>query len=107
MEVRLSQMEENISVLEPGNTMKDYITPEHETTFGEDEQKNTTVARADNGEQQVKGFQRGRQSSKYDALILDATLRQSLVALRSLGQRGMRVAAMEIVASGNVKDCSR
>ncbi len=32
----------------------------------------------------------------YDALILDAKLRQSLVTVRSLGRRGMRVAALEI-----------
>lgn len=30
----------------------------------------------------------------YDALILDAALRQSLVAVRSLGRRGLRVAAL-------------
>lgn len=87
--------------------MKDYVMSQNETTFREGGQKNTTVARVDTSEQQVKGFQRGRRSSKYDALILDATLRQSLVAIRSLGQRGMRVAAMEIVDSGNAKDASR
>jgi len=32
----------------------------------------------------------------YDALILDAKLRQSLVTVRSLGRRGMHVAALEI-----------
>lgn len=32
---------------------------------------------------------------EYDALILDAHLRQSLVSVRSLGMRGMRVAALE------------
>ena len=32
---------------------------------------------------------------EYDALILDAHLRQSLVSVRSLGRRGMRVAALE------------
>ncbi|MGI9057763.1 MAG: ATP-grasp domain-containing protein [Ktedonobacteraceae bacterium] len=87
--------------------MKDYVTSQHETTSREGGQKNTMAARADNGKQQVSDFQRERQSSKYDALILDATLRQSLVALRSLGRRGMRVAAMEIVNSGKAKDCSR
>jgi predicted ATP-grasp superfamily ATP-dependent carboligase len=35
-------------------------------------------------------------SGPYDALVLDAKLRQSLVTVRSLGQRGMRVAASEI-----------
>src|SRR6266516_3986433 len=32
---------------------------------------------------------------KYDTLVLDARLRQSLVTMRSLGQRGLRVAALE------------
>jgi predicted ATP-grasp superfamily ATP-dependent carboligase len=32
----------------------------------------------------------------YDALILDAHLRQALVAVRSLGHRGLRVAALEV-----------
>src|SRR5438552_13079867 len=31
----------------------------------------------------------------YDALVLDARLRQSLVTVRSLGSRGLRVAALE------------
>ncbi|HYX49229.1 MAG TPA: hypothetical protein VE843_05775, partial [Ktedonobacteraceae bacterium] len=31
-------------------------------------------------------------NSTYDALIMDAKLRQSLVTVRSLGSRGMRVA---------------
>lgn len=31
----------------------------------------------------------------YDALVLDAVLRQSLVTVRTLGRRGMRVAALE------------
>jgi predicted ATP-grasp superfamily ATP-dependent carboligase len=35
------------------------------------------------------------QSVTYDALILDARLRQSLVAVRSLGYHGLRVAALE------------
>ena len=40
----------------------------------------------------------------YDALVLDARLRQSLVTLRSLGQRGKRVAALEV--SNNVETTS-
>jgi hypothetical protein len=32
---------------------------------------------------------------KYDALVLDARLRQSLVTVRSLGSRGLRVSALE------------
>ncbi|HZR40088.1 MAG TPA: ATP-grasp domain-containing protein [Ktedonobacteraceae bacterium] len=36
------------------------------------------------------------QTIKYDALILDARLRQSLVTVRSLGQRGKHVAALEV-----------
>jgi predicted ATP-grasp superfamily ATP-dependent carboligase len=35
------------------------------------------------------------QQRKYDVLVLDAMLRQSLVTVRSLGRRGLRVAAME------------
>ncbi|MFL5666840.1 MAG: hypothetical protein ACJ8BW_36650, partial [Ktedonobacteraceae bacterium] len=35
------------------------------------------------------------QHVRYDALVLDAGLRQSLVTVRSLGQRGLRVAALE------------
>jgi hypothetical protein len=31
----------------------------------------------------------------YDALVLDAVLRQSLVTVRSLGCRGLRVAALD------------
>ena len=34
-------------------------------------------------------------SKAYDALILDAALRQSLVTIRSLGKRGLSVAALE------------
>ncbi|HLZ59799.1 MAG TPA: ATP-grasp domain-containing protein [Ktedonosporobacter sp.] len=41
---------------------------------------------------------------KYDALILDAKLRQSLVTVRSLGRRGKRVAALEVT---NLLESSR
>src|SRR5215469_17475371 len=34
----------------------------------------------------------------YDALVLDAMWRQTLVAVRSLGSRGLRVAALEATA---------
>ncbi|GCE25375.1 hypothetical protein KDA_08590 [Dictyobacter alpinus] len=37
----------------------------------------------------------GITTKKYDVLVLDAALRQSLVAIRSLGQRGLKVAALE------------
>lgn len=43
--------------------------------------------------------ERDRQRGKlktYDALVLDAHLRQSLVTVRSLGKRGMHVAALEV-----------
>jgi predicted ATP-grasp superfamily ATP-dependent carboligase len=47
----------------------------------------------------VEAAQFSKQSQgTYDALILDAQLRQSLVALRSLGRRGLRVAALEIAS---------
>ena len=38
-------------------------------------------------------FEQGKKT--YDALVLDANLRQSLVSIRSLGRRGMHVAALE------------
>jgi predicted ATP-grasp superfamily ATP-dependent carboligase len=44
---------------------------------------------------QADRVQAGASAIRYDALVLDAKLRQSLVALRSLGSRGMRVAALE------------
>jgi len=40
----------------------------------------------------------------YDALVLDAKLRQSLVTMRSLGHRGLRVSALEV--SNNVEASS-
>ncbi|MBE3560256.1 MAG: ATP-grasp domain-containing protein, partial [Ktedonobacteraceae bacterium] len=39
-----------------------------------------------------------RREVTYDALIMDAKLRQSLVSVRSLGRRGKRVAALEIAS---------
>jgi predicted ATP-grasp superfamily ATP-dependent carboligase len=46
--------------------------------------------------QQVHGSQPKQRIAAYDALILDAALRQSLVTVRSLGCRGLRVAALEV-----------
>jgi len=37
----------------------------------------------------------GRKTKTYDALVLDAALRQSLVTVRSLGKKGLSVAAAE------------
>jgi predicted ATP-grasp superfamily ATP-dependent carboligase len=56
---------------------------------------------ADDNRDQAIGIPQEKRSIKYDALILDAQLRQSLVSIRSLGQRGMRVAAMEIADNVN------
>jgi predicted ATP-grasp superfamily ATP-dependent carboligase len=42
----------------------------------------------------VQNPQRMPRSVSYDALVLDAHLRQSLVTVRSLGRRGFRVAAL-------------
>ncbi len=39
------------------------------------------------------------QTTFYDALILDAGLRQSLVSIRSLGNRGLHIAALDILSS--------
>lgn len=52
-----------------------------------------------NGLRSADQYQKTTQSKHdqemYDALILDANLRQSLVSIRSLGRRGMRVATLE------------
>jgi predicted ATP-grasp superfamily ATP-dependent carboligase len=37
-----------------------------------------------------------QQDGQYDVLVMDAKLRQSLVSVRSFGQRGMRAAALEM-----------
>lgn len=47
-------------------------------------------------EQQVADIQQDKRKMTYDALVLDANLRQSLVTIRSLGRRGMHVAALEL-----------
>ncbi|MBV9020114.1 MAG: ATP-grasp domain-containing protein [Ktedonobacteraceae bacterium] len=49
-------------------------------------------------EQQPTEFQQAKSEVTYDALVLDAKLRQSLVSIRSLGRRGMHVAALEIAS---------
>jgi len=46
-------------------------------------------------DQQRNRAQAEPRKETYDALILDASLRQSLTSIRSLGSRGMRVAALE------------
>ena len=46
-------------------------------------------------DQNLSNTQLKRRKETYDALILDANLRQSLVSLRSLGRREMHVAALE------------
>ena len=45
--------------------------------------------------QQEQCIQSQKQDVLYDAVVLDAKLRQSLMTVRSLGRRGKRVAAME------------
>ncbi len=45
---------------------------------------------------QQESMVRDTRKKTYDALILDAMLRQSLVAVRSLGRRGMHIAALEM-----------
>jgi predicted ATP-grasp superfamily ATP-dependent carboligase len=52
-------------------------------------------------EQQTHSPQPENPILKYDALVLDAKLRQSLVTMRSLGHRGLRVAGLEV--SNNVE----
>ncbi len=46
-------------------------------------------------ELQMRSVEPRQELGRYDALILEARLRQSLVAVRSLGSRGLRVAALE------------
>ena len=48
--------------------------------------------------QSINEIQREKPGASFDALILDAKLRQSLVTMRSLGRRRMRVAALEIAS---------
>lgn len=43
----------------------------------------------------LRTFSHSITSHRYDALVLDAMLRQSLATVRSLGKRGYRVAALE------------
>src|SRR5262252_8561085 len=38
-------------------------------------------------------------TATYDVLVLDALLRQSLVSVRSLGSKGLRVAALDTIGS--------
>ena len=45
------------------------------------------------------GLKAQKHLDTFDALVLDAKLRQSLVTVRSLGSRGMRVAALEVATS--------
>jgi len=59
---------------------------------------------ADSEKQQSHFSQTENNNLTYAALVLDARLRQSLVTVRSLGQRGLRVAALE--ASNNVETFS-
>ena len=51
-----------------------------------------------NAEQSAVGVSPDLRRGAYDALVLDAVLRQSLVTLRSLGGRGLSVAALETSA---------
>ena len=64
----------------------------------------TTLEVADSGIQQKSQTLSVVPNSTYDALIMDAKLRQSLVTVRSLGSRGMRVAALEV--DSNAKSLS-
>ena len=52
-------------------------------------------------EKQEANDKRQGRSSVYDALVVDANLRQSLMTVRSLGHHNLRVAALETVVSVN------
>lgn len=64
----------------------------------QDSLKDKSTARQDKYQfsAQTGNLQPERCTATYDALILDAALRQSLVTVRSLGHRGLRVAALEV-----------
>lgn len=47
----------------------------------------------DEGEAGASALRQKAPASGYDALVLDAALRQALVTVRSLGQHGLHVAA--------------
>src|SRR5690348_4800123 len=47
-------------------------------------------------EEHVEAVKPVRYAVTYDALVLDAKLRQSLVTVRSLGRRGLSIAAAEV-----------
>ncbi len=65
----------------------------------------TTLEVAESSSQQKYQTLPAVQNSTCDALIMDARLRQSLVTVRSLGSRGLRVAALEI--DSNAESLSR
>src|SRR5579884_2588296 len=48
----------------------------------------------ESSEQQTHATQSEHRQLTYDAFVLDAVLRQSLASVRSLGRRGLRVAAL-------------
>ncbi|GAC1619800.1 MAG: hypothetical protein NVS4B11_11390 [Ktedonobacteraceae bacterium] len=54
-----------------------------------------------NGTESIQGNDREthKRPEMFDALVLDAKLRQSLVTVRSLGSRGMSIAALEVADS--------
>jgi predicted ATP-grasp superfamily ATP-dependent carboligase len=69
--------------------MKDFSEDQRTVVFAPMQNADTIV-------QQVVEVQQADRAVTYDALILDAELRQSLVTVRSLGRRGLSVAALEI-----------
>src|SRR6266702_4921914 len=57
---------------------------------------------AEDRETTTRNSQLATRNVAYDALVLDGRLRQSLTTVRSLGSRGLRVAALETFDSGGV-----
>ncbi len=65
-----------------------------ESFSGDLTQWGTQLQVADSLKQQTEHTQPEKKQLTFDALVLDATLRQSLATVRSLGSHGLRVAAL-------------
>jgi predicted ATP-grasp superfamily ATP-dependent carboligase len=62
----------------------------------DDTRANMSLDYTHSSEDRIAEMRPARCVVKYDALVLDARLRQSLVAVRSLGRQGKNVAALEV-----------
>ena len=65
-----------------------------ENALGDHIEGKTPLQVVESSEQQTHATQPEHRQLSYDALVLDASLRQSLATVRSLGNRGLRIAAL-------------